>query len=193
MTVRNYEHFDRYLNELIADIYEQPVDAGHTAMTLDIINKWIPNLVGCQTVADMGCGQISPQSEFEKYGIEYVGFAIGNDVVVSQKQGKNVHNRDMTFTEMNDESADLIYSRHSLEHSPFPLLTLMEWHRIAKHWLLLVLPSPAHHLWTGRNHYAVMNWEQAEFFLRMSGWNIIWRDDSEPTEIRVMCEKVKRK
>jgi SAM-dependent methyltransferase len=98
----------------------------------------------------------------------------------------------MTFTDFDSESFDLVYSRHSLEHSPFPLLTLMEWHRIAKHWLLVILPNPEHYGWAGKNHYGVMNWEQAEYFLDRSGWKVIWDDKSEPSEIRLMCAKVKK-
>lgn len=190
--MRDYSYFETYLNTLVDDIYEQPIDEGHLRLSLDVIRKWLPALVGCKSVVDMGCGQIALQSEFEKLGMSYLGVAIGQDVILAQKEGKNVINADMTFTDIDSESIDLVYSRHSLEHSPFPLLTLMEWHRIAKYWLCLVLPSPSHHKWAALNHYGVMNFEQAEFFLIRAGWKIIWSDNKEPTEIRIMCEKVKK-
>ena len=193
MTIRDYQHFDRFLNELIADIYEQPVDNGHLNMSLDIINKWIPQLLGCKSVVDMGCGQISPQETFESYGLAYTGVAVGQDVVIAKSEGKHVLNMDMTFTNFDSESVDLVYSRHSLEHSPFPLITLMEWHRIARHWLLVVLPSPEHYTYSGRNHYGVMNHDQAREFLTRAGWEVIWDDLSEKSEIRYMCQKVNRK
>ena len=191
--MRDYNYFEIYLNTLVDDIYEQPVDEGHTRMALNVIDNWIPKLVGCKSVVDMGCGQIAPQGAFEQYGLSYLGISIGRDVVEAVKAGKSVINEDMTFTKLDSESFDLVYSRHSLEHSPFPLLTLMEWHRIAKHWLCLVLPSPAHYGWVGKNHYGVMNFDQAKSFLERAGWNIIWSDTSEPTEIRLMCEKVQKK
>jgi len=191
--MRDYSHFEIYLNELVADIYDQPEDTGHTQMTYDILDKWIPRIVGCKSVVDMGCGQIAPQGKFEEYGVKYTGVAIGQDVVYARSAGKNVVNADMTFTDFDSESFDLVYSRHSLEHSPFPLLTLMEWHRIARQWLLVVLPAPEHYGHGGKNHYGVMNHIQAIEFLMRSGWKIIWDDTSEPTEIRFLCEKVKRK
>jgi SAM-dependent methyltransferase len=191
-TIRDYDSFDGFLNELMDDVYPQPTDDGHVAMSLNIINKWIPKLLECTSVVDMGCGQIAPQEEFEKFGIRYLGVAIGEDVVVARGMGKSVVNLDMTFTGFDSESFDLVYARHTLEHSPFPLLTLMEWHRIARHWLLVVLPSPSHYGWEGKNHYGVMNYEQARAFMERAGWHVIWDDVSEPTEIRLMCEKVKR-
>lgn len=191
-TIRKYNHFDRYLNELIADIYPQPIDESHTEASFQVIDSWIPKLLGCKSVVDMGCGQIAPQERFEQYGVAYVGVALGHDALVCQNEGKRVIASDMTFTDLEDESFDLVYSRHSLEHSPFPLLTLMEWHRIARHWLLVVLPSPDHHKWAALNHYAVMNHEQARFFLSRAGWNVIWTDNRDKTEIRYMCEKVAR-
>jgi SAM-dependent methyltransferase len=161
-------------------------------MSNDIINKWIPQLIGCETMVDMGCGQLAPQELFESLGVEYTGVDLGINAHIAKKEGKRLICEDMTFTTLKSESFDLVYSRHSLEHSPFPLLTLMEWYRVAKHWLLLVLPNPKHYGWVGKNHYGVMNWEQCEYFLQRSGWNIIWNDDSEPSEIRIMCEKVKK-
>ena len=41
-------------------------------------------------------------------------------------------NADYNFLEYPDNSFDLVFSRHSLEHSPFPVLTLMEWYRVAR-------------------------------------------------------------
>lgn len=190
---RNYEYFDAYLNSLFGDIYEQPTDVGHTKMSLEVIDNWIPKLVGCRSVVDMGCGQIAPQGAFEQYGISYLGIAVGRDVIVARGEGKNVINEDMTFTNIPDNSFDLVYSRHSLEHSPFPLITLMEWRRIARSWLLLVVPRPEFFGRVGKNHYNVLFHDQWIAVLERSGWQIIWEDDKEPQEYRFMCQKVQEK
>lgn len=187
--MRDYSEVDRYLNILLGDIYDQPPDAGHTAMARDVIHNWIPQLIGCKSVLDVGCGEIAPQADFEMYGIDYTGIALGKDAIVSQAAGKNVLEMDMTFTTFEDESFDLIYVRHVLEHSPMPLITLMEWNRIGRSWLCVVLPNPIHYGWAGRNHYSVLHPNQAEFLFERAGWHIIWDDFSEPTELRYMCEK----
>lgn len=190
---RNYEYFDAYLNSLIGDVYEQPTDPGHTRMSLDIIDKWIPKLVGCKTVVDMGCGQIAPQGSFEQYGVTYLGVAIGRDVVIAKNEGKAVINEDMSFTNLETNSFDLVYSRHSLEHSPFPLITLMEWRRIARSWLMLILPRPEFFGRVGKNHYNVLFRDQWVALLERAGWQIIWEDDTEIQEYRFMCQKVQEK
>lgn len=190
--MRDYSNFDRYLNVLMEDIYNQPPDEGHTSMALDIIQNWVSHLIGCSSVLDVGCGELAPQAEFEKLGIQYTGIAIGHDVMVAQAAGKNVHEMDMTFTSYIDEQFDLIYARHTLEHSPMPLLTLMEWNRIGKNWLCVVLPNALYYGWSGRNHYSVMHPNQVEFLLERAGWHIIWSDFGEESELRYMCEKNRR-
>jgi hypothetical protein len=190
---RNYEYFDAYLNSLFGDIYDQPTDPGHTKMSLEVIDNWIPKLVGCGSVVDMGCGQVAPQGAFEKYGVTYLGVAIGRDVVVAREEGKNVINADMSFTDLETNSFDLVYSRHSLEHSPFPLLTLMEWRRVAKTWLLIVVPRPDFFGRVGKNHYSVFYHDQWVSMLERAGWQPIWTDGTEPQEYRFMCQKVQEK
>ena len=86
----------------------------------------------------------------------------------------------------------IIFSRHYLEHSPFPLLTLMEWHRVSKKYLCLVLPNPEYFTYVGRNHYAVMGDKtQIRWLLRRAGWKIIKRKYTE-FEYRYLCEKKER-
>ena len=98
---------------------------------------------------------------------------------------------DFNFLEHPDKSFDLIFSRHSLEHSPFPLLSLMEWHRVARNWLILVLPTPRSFPLGGRNHYGIMSASQARFLLERAGWARLWEDHIEE-EFRFFCSKVDR-
>lgn len=182
---RNYKHINIYLDALLDDVYPQPPDEGHTSMAMAVINNWIlPNSLG-QSVLDVGCGDTAfLRSAFELAGMEYTGIAI-------KPQDPQILHMDFSFLDFEDSKFDFIFARHSLEHSPMPLLTLMEWHRVAKSFLCLILPNPDHYGWGGLNHYSVMNYKQAQFLLGRAGWNIIWEDGSEPTEIRLMCEKAK--
>lgn len=184
---RNFKHLNSYLNQLYQDIYPQPIDSGHFKLALGIFNKWIrPNFLGV-SVLDVGCGDTAfMKPVFERKKMAYTGIALNSS-------NPNVINMDFSFLDFPDESFDLIFSRHSLEHSPMPLLTLMEWYRVAKDFLCLVLPNPQHYGYVGINHYSVMNKEQVNFLLKRAGWNIIWEDNSEPTEIRLMCEKLRDK
>ena len=199
--MRNYENIDSYINKLYSDIYEQPEDVGHLRLAQKVIDHWCSRMTTCHSVLDVGCGQGMCQSMFEKWGIKYEGVALGEDVIKAQELKRNVKRMDFSFLEYDEGSFDWIFSRHSLEHSPMPLLTLMEWHRVAKNWLGIVLPAPEWYTYVGQNHYAVMNFDQIRHLLSVAGWKVMWEDvhfeifDKEnpdsriPNEYWIMCEK----
>lgn len=188
---RDFTNINRYLNILMDDIYPQPPDKGHTDMAGTVIYKWVTNLA-CKNVLDVGCGQGVAAPFFRELGVEYTGIGLGEDVDVCHQNGLHVLRMDYHFLEFPDDSFDLIFSRHSLEHSPMPLLALMEWERVSSNYLCVVLPNPEWFKWDGLNHYSVMHPNQVEFLLDRAGWHVIWSDFSEPQELRYMCEK-KRK
>lgn len=199
--MRDYKHLDRYLTSLYGDIYPQPEDVGHTGLSKKVIDYWMSRMTSCHSVLDAGCGTGFCQPMFENWGIEYQGVAMGEDVIVAQEQGRKVKKMDFSFLDFEDDSFDLLFARHALEHSPFPLLTLMEWNRVARNWLGIVLPAPEWYTYRGLNHYSVMNHEQIENLLDRAGWHIIWKDvdylapdkdhpeNTKPHEYWYMCEK----
>lgn len=199
--MRDYKHIDGYINKLYGDIYAQPEDAGHTKLAQKVIDYWMSRMTTCKSVLDVGCGQGMCQSMFEKWGVEYEGIALGEDVTIAQGRGRNVKRMDFSFLDYPDNSFDLIFARHAWEHSPMPLLTLMEWGRVAKNWLGIVLPAPEWYTYRGQNHYSVMNWEQIHNLLDVAGWNILWEKTDElppdpnyptqmmPHEYWIMSEK----
>lgn len=197
--MRDYSKIDQYLTQLVGDIYDQPEDVGHTELAQKVIDRWMSGLPECKTVLDVGAGQGFCQPMFERWGVQYFGIALGQDVVEAQKAKRNVTRMDFNFLTVEDESFDLVFSRHSLEHSFSPLISLMEWYRVAKNWLGIVVPAPEHFTYRGRNHYYVMNMEQLDNLFEQTGWHPIWRhinsrspEDSTPMEYCIFCEKVKR-
>lgn len=185
--LRDFSRLNIYLNRLISDIYPQPPDEGHTTMAYDVFDKWIVALTGVRSVLDAGCGDTAfMKSKFEGIGMKYTGIAIGVN-------NPEIYNMDFTFTEFENNQFDLVFARHALEHSPMPIITLMEWHRIAKHFLCLVNPNPAYYGTIGRNHYSVVDRNQLVEWARLANWFPIWEDDTNNTEIRIMFEKVGEK
>ena len=190
--MRNYIHVDSYLNELLKDIYEQPPDSGHTEWTREVINNWITKLTSCKSVLDVGCGEAFAQPMFENLHIEYTGVCLGIDFVNAKMHGRNALQQDFNFLEFPDNSFDLIFARHALEHSFSPILSLFEWNRVGKQWLCLIMPTPKGWGWVGRNHYSVLSLSQCRFLTQRAGWHIIWEDHSDEKEYRFLAEKVER-
>jgi len=175
--VRDYHHFDAYLDALDTDIYSQPPDAGHTLWASQAI-KWLAEIVEDRgTVLDVGCGQGFCKNLFERAGWGWQGVTRGEDFTVAKENDRPVYDMDMTFLGFEDQTFDMIFARHVLEHSPFPLLTLMEWHRVARKHLMLVAPAPEHWGTRGLNHYMVLQKSHIEWLLERSGWRVIARDD----------------
>lgn len=208
--MRDYSHIDKYLDKLLGDLYPQPPDAGHTALAQEVIDMWCSRLSNISTVLDVGAGQGFCQPMFEKWGLKYTGVALGPDVIPAQNAGYNVERCDFNFLPYPDKSFDVVFSRHSLEHSPMPLLSLMEWSRVSKGYLGVILPAPEHYTYEGQNHYSVMTINQFLAIARIANWHPIWTDvksveypfplpndpthtTPEPSEYWIFCEKIDRK
>lgn len=198
--MRNYSNVEFYLNTLAGDVYAQPEDDGHTALATNVIDGWMSRMTTCNSVLDVGCGTAFAEVLFSKWNVQYEGVCLGDDFVEAQRLGRNVKKMDFTFLDYEDGSWDLIFSRHSLEHSPMPLITLFEWARVARYWCGIVLPAPEWYTYGGseKNHYSVMNQDQVENIARRAGWKVLWNDthyrEKEsvgliPHEYRYMLEK----
>lgn len=166
--MRFHGAFFDHINSLEKDIYVQPDSPGHIAWATDAINNLLPADV--HTTLDVGCG-----SGFcSQYLPGYTGITLGKDDYESAiSKGRNVLLMDMTNIDLGKHSFDLIFARHVLEHSPFPVVSLMEWHRIAKTYLILIAPAPDYWGWGGQNHYSVANQKQLWWWLRRAGWKVI--------------------
>lgn len=173
--MRDYKRFDRHITSLIADIYEQPPDEGHIEWAVSAVDKLATIPQNLHTVLDIGCGQGFMREYFEEVlGMVWSGITIGEDFAIAKKAGiKQIYNIDMTFLPWDGPTFDLIFARHVLEHSPFPLISLMEWRRVCKGYLLLIVPAPDYWGFGGRNHYHVMTRPQLEFLLKRAGWDVI--------------------
>jgi SAM-dependent methyltransferase len=169
--VRNYAYIDHYLNMLVDDVYGQPVDHSHTAWAVDALSGMLPT--GTASVLDVGCGHGFLAETFRAVGIDWNGVTLGDDFVVCETAGLPVYHADQSFLPFEDNQYDLVFARHILEHSPMPLLTLMEWRRVSKDYLLLVSPAPDYWGYRGQNHYSIAPKEQLRWWLERAGWRII--------------------
>ena len=131
--MRDYKNIESHLDELLEDVYPQPVDEGHTAfLLLDVLDNWIDELEMCDSVLDVGCGEAFLQHSFEGMAMDYTGVCLGDDYTKAKELDRNVEKHDFNFMPYKNESFDLVFARHALEHSVMPLISLMEWHRVSK-------------------------------------------------------------
>lgn len=184
--MRDYSRFDERAKRLTGDIYAQPPDPGHTAWAVDAMGWALAQIFAERAVTgavlDVGCGQGFMCEPFERAGLDWTGVAIGADVEFARAklaalgldQGK-VREADMTFLPFEDKEFDLIFARHVLEHSPFPIITLMEWRRVVGDGGHLCLVVPAPHWWgyRGRNHYSIVPLALLKWWCMRAGWAVL--------------------
>ena len=188
---RDFTRIARCLEELERDLYPQPPDPGHTRWAEEVLQKWMPALAGSiegRSLLDIGCGSGFCARIVRDAGWQWHGATLGaEDVQMCHALGLPVDQADFSFLPYEDGTFDVVFARHALEHSPMPLLTLMEWCRVTKHFLILVNPDPAVYGYEMRNHYSTMIKPQLLCILERAGWVPIMEDNTEPTEIRLLC------
>lgn len=163
-----YARLHRFIAaRLAADLYPERRDPGHERVTSDVLDR-IDTTWGLRgkRVLDVGCGQGVALEKFAAYGAIATGLTFGEDFEACRKHGLDVHEMDMSFLEFPDETFDLVFARHSLEHSLFPYFTLDGLCAVLKHGGMLYaeVPAPdtsANHQ-RNRNHYSCLtrsSWE----------------------------------
>jgi SAM-dependent methyltransferase len=186
--MRDWIFLDRFYQELLDDIYPQPDEQGRIDITKEVINRF-PEIQAVTSVLDVGCGE-GYLADLLSDQVSYCGVTLSQqdfDRAISLK--RNVILDDFNF--LNGIHAELVFASHALEHSPIPLLTLMEWHQVSTKYLCLISPNPDYYTYIGRNHYSVFNHQHLRWLLRRSGWLVI-KEYITATDIAFLCQKMDR-
>jgi len=178
-------NLEKHIAELHKDVHPQRADPGHTAWAEDVIKSHIKREFGIRNVLDVGCGEGFCAPAFKSLGMVWEGVSWDQeDIDRGESKGITIKRMDMSFLDYRDNSFDLIFARHTLEHSPMPLITLLEWYRVSRKYLLVVLPSPDYWGIKGLNHYFVLPKDYWWYLFERAGWLCIRDIDFLTTDKR---------
>jgi SAM-dependent methyltransferase len=178
-----YGRLHEFIQERIrSDIYPELPTKLHSDITQQMIKRLsqITSLEG-KSVLDCGCGQGVALEIFKKMGANPVGTTFGEDHRICQAKGFEVYEMDQSFLDFSCNSFDIIWCRHALEHSLFPLFTLRGFHDVLRvdGILYVEVPAPdtsARHE-TNRNHYSCFTKNAWLSLFDRSGFNVIEQSD----------------
>jgi len=102
------------------------------------------------------------------------------DIKLCEDKGHVIKKYDLSFLPQKDgyydESVDFIFLRHALEHSPYPIFSLMEYNRILKQHGKIYIEVPAPNCVRKHefnlNHYSIFGEQQLAALLNRTGFDI---------------------
>lgn len=167
-----------------AHIYDEGPSNFHETLTSRVVENYIDalNLPKESKILDMGCGPGYFLDEMKKRGYtDLVGVTLSpGDVKTCEEKGHSIKKYDLSFIPQKDgyydESVDFIFCRQALEHSPYPIFTLIEYNRLLKQGGKMYIETPApdcdrkHEF--NLNHYSILGIQQLAALLNRTGFKV---------------------
>ena len=176
----------KFYNEWLytAHIYDEGESQFHRQLTSQVVETYIDplNLAKDAAILDMGCGPGYFLDAMKDRGYTNVtGVTLSpGDIKTCEDKGHTIKKYDLTFLPQKDgyydESVDFIFLRQALEHSPYPIFTLMEYNRVLKQGSKIYIEVPApdcerkHEF--NPNHYSILGANQLAALLLRCGFDI---------------------
>lgn len=176
----------RFYNEWLynAHIYDEGTSQMHENLTREIVKKYIDpiNLPKNYKILDLGCGPgyfLDEMKQREYTDVTGVTLSPG-DIKICEDKGHKIAKYDLSFLPQKDgyfdESVDFIFLRHALEHSPYPIFSLMEYNRVLKQGGKMYIEVPAPNCERmheyNLNHYSILGENQLAALLTRCGFDI---------------------
>ena len=176
----------KFYNEWLytAHIYAEGDSQFHKTLTGQVIEQYITplNLPKDSKILDLGCGPGYFLDTMKEQGYnDLTGVTLSpEDIKLCKDKGHTIKEYDLSFLPQKDgyfdESVDFIFLRHALEHSPYPIFSLMEYNRVLKQGGKIYIEVPApdcerKHEWN-INHYSILGEQQLAALLERTGFTI---------------------
>lgn len=176
----------KFYNEWLytAHVYAEGDSLYHKNLTTEVCKKYIDPLQIPKDakILDMGCGPGYFLDEMkQREYTDVTGVTLSpEDIKLCEERGHKVKSYDLSFLPQvdgyYDESVDFIFCRHALEHSPYPIFTLMEYNRVLKQnsFLYIEVPQPdceRQHEYNS-NHYSIFGANQLSALLLRTGFDV---------------------
>jgi SAM-dependent methyltransferase len=169
-----------FLNCIGKQVYAEKPSELHSHITrksADELLKACPLRPGAR-ILDVGCGQGPALEYFTRKGFFPVGVTQSDeDIEACKRQGFTVARMEQSFLDFEPETFDLVWARHVVEHSIFPLFTLDGFQRVIRDggYLYLEVPAPdtsCHHE-QNPNHYSVLTKSSWLSHLKRTGFEMV--------------------
>lgn len=176
----------KFYNEWLytAHIYDEGTSPMHETLTKQIVTQYVEplNLAKDAAILDLGCGPGYFLDDMKERGYtNLTGVTLSpGDIEICESHGHLIKKYDLSFLPQKDgyydESVDFIFLRHALEHSPYPIFSLMEYNRVLKQGSKIYIEVPApgcerKHEYN-LNHYSILGEDQLVALLQRTGFNI---------------------
>lgn len=176
----------RFYNDWLyqVHIYGEGDSPFHKSLTTDVVKQYIDplNIPKNAKILDLGCGPgyFLDEMKVREY-TDVTGVTLSSsDIKICEDKGHKIKQYDLSFLPQKDgyydESVDFIFLRHALEHSPYPIFSLIEYNRVLKQGgrIYIEVPQPdcdRKHEWN-LNHYSIFGQNQLAALLQRTGFNI---------------------
>jgi len=176
----------RMYNEWLytAHVHAEGDSSMHETLTKQIVTQFVDPLEIPKDAAilDLGCGPGYFLDNMKERGYtNMTGVTLSpEDQALCESKGHTVKGYDLSFLPQvdgyYDESVDFIFLRHALEHSPYPMFSLMEYNRVLKQGGKIYIEVPApdcerKHEYN-LNHYSIMGATQLAALIVRAGFEI---------------------
>jgi SAM-dependent methyltransferase len=167
-----------------AHMYDEGDSQFHKELTTQVVKSFIDplNLSKDSVILDLGCGPGYFLDEMKERGYtNCVGVTLTlGDASTCEQKGHTIKKYDLSFLPQKDgyydESVDFIFLRQALEHSPYPIFSLMEYNRVLKQGGKIYIEVPApdcdrKHEYN-LNHYSILGENQLAALIQRTGFRI---------------------